>query len=132
MSISGRVRGWGRSTSVGRPFGITIDAAGQRAFTANVKSDDVTVIEIATRKVVGRVAAGRRPYAVALAQGRGFVTDQYGGTVTVFDQSTLQPIKQIEACDHPEGIEPDADGANVYVACWGDDVLRASIPKVSQ
>lgn len=112
------------SVDVGsRPFGITIDASGQRAFTANVKSDDVTVIEIATRKVIGRVAAGRRPYAVALAQGKGFVTDQYGGTVTVFDQSTLQPIKRIEACDHPEGIEPDADGANVYVACWGDDVL---------
>jgi YVTN family beta-propeller protein len=112
-----------------RPFGITIDGDGQRAFTANVKSDDVTVIEIATRKVIGRVPTGRRPYAVALAHGKGFVTDQYGGTVTVFDQSTLAPIKRIDACDHPEGIEPDADGTNVYLACWGDDVLLRIDPR---
>nr|WP_290990128.1 beta-propeller fold lactonase family protein [Hyphomicrobium sp.] len=106
-----------------RPFGITIDKAGARAFTANVKSDDVTVIDIAARTVVGKVPTGRRPYAVALAQGRGFVTDQYGGTITVFDQGTLAPIKRIDACDHPEGIEADAAETNVYVACWGDDVL---------
>ncbi len=106
-----------------RPFGITIDDEGGRAYTANVKSDDVTVIDIAERKVIGRIATGRRPYAVALARGKGFVTDQYGGTVTVFDQVKLAPIKTIEACDHPEGIEADTLAANVYVACWGDDVL---------
>lgn len=118
------------SVEVGsRPFGITIDDAGKRAFTANVKSDDVTVIDIATRKVIGRVPVGRRPYAVALAQGSGFVTDQYGGTITVFDQATFAPIKRIDACDHPEGIEPDAGRANVYVACWGDDVLLRIDPR---
>jgi YVTN family beta-propeller protein len=60
---------------------------------------------------------------VALAQGKGFVTDQYGGTITVFDEATLAPLKRIDACDHPEGIQSDETGANVYVACWGDDVL---------
>lgn len=112
-----------------RPFGITIDKAGARAFTANVRSDDVTVIDIATRTVIGRVPTGRRPYAVALAQGRGFVTDQYGGTITVFDQATLAPITQIKACDHPEGIEADVSEANIYVACWGDDALLRIDPQ---
>ena len=106
-----------------RPFGVTIDAEGQRAYTANVASDDVSIIDIAGRKVIGTVKTGRRPYAVALAKGKGFVTDQYVGTVTVFDTATLQPVKTIEACDHPEGIEADAGGANVYVACWGDNLL---------
>ncbi|WP_045837942.1 beta-propeller fold lactonase family protein [Hyphomicrobium sp. 99] len=118
------------SVAVGsRPFGITIDNAGARAFTANVKSDDVTVIEIATSTLIGRVPTGRRPYAVALAKGRGFVTDQYGGTITVFDLGTLAPIKRIEACDHPEGIEADAGETNIYVACWGDDVLLRIDPQ---
>ena len=106
-----------------RPFGITIDADGQRAYTANVASDDVTVIDIASRKAVGRVGAGRRPYAVALARGRGFVTDQYSGTISVFDAATLRSLKAIDACDHPEGIEADAGGETVYVACWGDNVV---------
>ena len=110
------------SLTVGtRPFGITIDADGKYAYTANVGSDDVTVIDLASRSVKGTVKAGRRPYAVALAGGKGFVTDQYAGTLTVFDSTTLQTLKTIEACDHPEGIEAK-DGA-VYVACWGDNKL---------
>lgn len=104
-----------------RPFGITIDADGKRAYTANVGSDDVSVIDLAARKLTGTVKAGRRPYAVALEGGKGFVTDQYGGTITVFDTATLKTVKTIEACDHPEGIE-SADGS-IYVACWGDNLL---------
>lgn len=104
-----------------RPFGITIDAGGKRAYTANVGSDDVSVVDIAARKTVGTVKTGRRPYAVALSNGKGFVTDQYSGTITVFDEATLETLKTIEACDHPEGIEAK-DGA-VYVACWGDNLL---------
>lgn len=106
-----------------RPFGITIDAKGERAYTANVKGNDVTVIDIATRRVLGSVPTGRRPYAVALVNGRGFSTDQYGGSVTVFDLGKLTPIKTIKACDHPEGIEADPSGHDVYVACWGDNLL---------
>ena len=106
-----------------RPFGITIDAAGKRAYTANVASDDVSVIDLAERKVIGTVKVGKRPYAVAFAADKGFVTDQYVGYGTVFDTATLRRIKTIEACDHPEGIEADAAGSAVYVACWGDNLL---------
>jgi YVTN family beta-propeller protein len=106
-----------------RPFGITVDDKGERAYTANVKSNDVTVIDIASRRVLGTIPTGRRPYAVALVNGRGFSTDQYGGSITVFDLEKLAPTKTIRACDHPEGIEADASGHDVYVACWGDNVL---------
>ncbi|MGL4397178.1 MAG: beta-propeller fold lactonase family protein [Hyphomicrobium sp.] len=106
-----------------RPFGITITPDGARAVTANVGSDDVSVIDIAGQAVVGRVAVGRRPYAIAFAAGRGFVTDQYAGTVTVYDAATLAVAATIEACDHPEGIAADATGKAVYVACWGDNEL---------
>lgn len=104
-----------------RPFGVTIDEKGQFAYTANVASNDVTVIDIARRTAAGTIKTGLRPYAVALSGRQGFVTDQYGGTVTVFDTLTRGTLKTIEACDHPEGI--DAQGGAVYVACWGDNVL---------
>lgn len=106
-----------------RPFGVTIDSGGKLAYTANVASDDVTVVDIAAHKVVQTIAVGKRPYAVALAAGRGFVTDQYGGTVTVFDVKSGTKEKAIDACDHPEGIEADTAGAHVYVACWGDNIV---------
>ncbi len=90
-----------------RPFGITVSPDGKAAYTANVGSDDVSVIDVSTRTVSGTVKVGRRPYAVALSGGRGFVTDQYAGTVTVFDSEALTTVKTIEACDHPEGIEAE-------------------------
>ena len=104
------------------PFGITLDAAAGRAYTANVTGDDVSVLDLAARREIGRVQTGRRPYVIALAQGRGFVTDQYAGSVTAFDLATLKPIADIDVGDHPEGIAADEDG-RLYVANWGDNTL---------
>lgn len=114
-----------RTVEVGtRPFGVTIDADGRRAYTANVKSDDVSVIDIALGKTVATVRVGSRPYAVALAGGRGFVTDQYGATVTVFDLATHEIEKAIDVGEFPEGIEADPTGKAVYVACWDANTLE--------
>ena len=106
-----------------RPFGITIDASGTRAYTANVASDDVSVIDIAKRTVIATVKVERRPYAVALAGGRAFVTNQYTSTVSVIDLAGMKVIKSIPVGDHPEGIAADPAGKYVYVACWFDNVL---------
>jgi YVTN family beta-propeller protein len=107
-----------RSRSARIPLASTIDKKGERAYTANVESNDISVVDLKEGKLLGNVAAGKRPYAVALAKGRGFATDQYGGTVSVFDLATLQPVKRITVGDYPEGIESSADGNNVYVVNW--------------
>jgi YVTN family beta-propeller protein len=80
---------------------LTLDGG---ATTANVESNDVSVVDLAAKTLLGTVAVGKRPYAVALAKGRGFSADQYGGTVSVFDLATLQPVKRISVGDCPEGI----------------------------
>jgi len=81
------------------------------------------VIDVAQSKVIATVPVGRRPYAVALSPTRAFVTDQYGGTVSVIDLKTLSKTNTIEACDHPEGINYDGTRKVVYVACWFDNKL---------
>lgn len=105
------------------PFGITLDAQARRAYTANVTGDDVSVIDLTEKREVGRVKTGKRPYVIALTEKRGFVTDQYSGTVTVFDRATLAPETRIEVGDHPEGIATTADGRSVIVANWGSNTL---------
>ena len=82
----------------------------------------MSVIDLAAGREIGRVPTGRRPYVIALAAGRGFVTGQYAGSVTVFDLATLKPVADIDVGDHPEGIAADADG-HLYVANWGDNTL---------
>ncbi|MDZ4842787.1 MAG: YncE family protein [Hyphomicrobium aestuarii] len=106
-----------------RPFGVTLNADATRAYTANVGSNDVTVVDVEAGKPLASISVGRRPYAIALSLTHGFVTDQYGGTITVFDLATNSVTKTVEACDHPEGIGFDPGRRMVYVACWGDNVL---------
>ncbi|GJE54044.1 MULTISPECIES: YncE family protein [Methylobacterium] len=105
------------------PFGLTLSADGRRAYTANVTSNDVSVIDVAARREIGRVKTGDRPYVVALAGGRGFVTDQYSNTVTAFGLDDLKPAGTIDVEDHPEGIAAAKDGKTLYVANWGDNSL---------
>jgi YVTN family beta-propeller protein len=38
------------------PFGVTIDPQGVRAYTANVESNDVSVVDLAAAKPIGTVA----------------------------------------------------------------------------
>ena len=80
------VRGTAKTGS--RPFGVTIDEATHRVFAANVASNSVTVADLASGKVLAEVKVGERPYAVALASGKAFVTNQYAGTLSVFDAQT--------------------------------------------
>jgi YVTN family beta-propeller protein len=111
---------------VGRhPFGVTIDAAGARAFVANVESDEVSVVDIAARRVVGVLKTVSRPYTVALAAGRVFVADQHADAVSVFDAASLAPAGEVEVGEYPEGIAASADGSRVYVANWFSNELWA-------
>jgi len=105
------------------PFGLVLDAGKGRAYTANVESNDVSVVDLAEGREIGRIKTGERPYVLALAGGRGFVTDQYSGTVTVFDLDALKVVKTIEVGDHPEGIAASPDGTKLYAANWGSNTL---------
>jgi YVTN family beta-propeller protein len=80
---------------------------------------------------LAEIKVGERPYAVALAQGKGFVTDQYGGTLTVFDAASYAVLGKITVAQYPEGIEASADGRYIYVANWFDNKFM-KIDAISQ
>jgi YVTN family beta-propeller protein len=70
------------------------------------------------------VSVGLRPYAVARAGTRLFVTNQHAESVSVVDAVTLEPVTTIRVGAFPEGIEADASGATVWVACWDANTLE--------
>ena len=106
-----------------RPFGVSFSPDGARVYAANVGSDSVSVVDARGHFVVRTVPVGSHPYDAIETMGKVFVTDQYGGTVTVFDPDNGQRIDQLECCDYPEGIAAGSDGKFVYVANWFANTL---------
>ncbi|MQW89020.1 YncE family protein [Sinorhizobium saheli] len=105
-----------------RPFGLTFSPDG-RLFSADVGSNTVTAVDPASGRVLGHVTTRDRPYAVAFASGRGFVTNQYDDSVSVFDARSLAAIAVIDTGEYPEGIDASADGRRIIVANWFSNSL---------
>ena len=81
------------------------------------------MVDISSGTVLAEVKTGERPYAVALASGKAFVTNQYEGTLTVFDSDTYKPAGEIEVGEYPEGVAASGDGKFIYVANWFDNTV---------
>jgi len=82
---------------------LTFDAAGRRLYVSHV--DRVTVIDVATRKVVGAVAPLKDSHGIAIVSklGKGYADSGDDGIVKVFSLDDLHIIKQIK-------VSVDADG----------------------
>ena len=93
------------------PFGVTIDAAGARAYSANVELDDVSVIDLAARKVVGD-AEDRKPALYGGAGGRAAFSSPTS-TPTRSASSTRQASRRpgrSRSANIPRGSPPAATG----------------------
>lgn len=110
-----------------RPFGVTFSPDG-RLFSADVGSNTVTAVDPVSGQVLGHAATRERPYAVAFAGGRGFVTNQYDDSVSVFDATSLAAIATIDTGEYPEGIDTTADGRQIVVANWFSNSLTVIDP----
>jgi YVTN family beta-propeller protein len=105
-----------------RPFGLAFAPDG-RAFSADVGSNTVTAVDPEDGRVLGKIETGERPYGIAFAQGRGFVTNQYGDSVSVFDAKTYAAVAVIDVGGYPEGIDTTTDGRQIVVANWDSNTL---------
>jgi YVTN family beta-propeller protein len=51
-----------------RPWGIAVSGDGKTLYTANGPSNDVSIIDVATRQVTRKVPVGDGPWGVALVE----------------------------------------------------------------
>jgi YVTN family beta-propeller protein len=109
-----------RTVTVGKhPFGVILDPSGRYLFSANVESNDVSVVDLASFHKLRDIPVGDRPYALAVAQNRLFVTNQYESSVSVIELSDLTAAsRKVPVGEYPEGIASHLDGKRVYVANW--------------
>jgi len=67
------------------PAGIALSPAGDRLYAAENLGDDLAEVDLASGKVVGRLPAGRYPYAVAVGPDGAVYVSAWGGSeVSIF------------------------------------------------
>lgn len=103
------------------PFGLRLAPDGRSLWVTNVQSHDVSVIALEGGGGERRVGVGHRPYCVAFAAGRAFVSNQYGDSVSVIDAGSLETLATLPVVTYPEGI--DSDGRTVWVVSWMDEQM---------
>lgn len=100
-------------------------AAAPFAYVTNQASHDVSVVDLATDRVVATVPVGRSPAGVAVAGplGRVFVSNPDSRTISVIDMRQQRVVDTWDAGQGPVGIAVAADGARLFVADWYADHL---------
>jgi PQQ-dependent catabolism-associated beta-propeller protein len=99
-------------------------AAELRVFVTNEKSNNVTVIQAVSGKVLGTIAVGQRPRGITVsADGRRvFVANSNSNNVSVIDSASLKVIDTFPAGVDPEGITIDRRN-RLYVANENESAL---------
>jgi YVTN family beta-propeller protein len=89
----------------------------ERVYVPNEESDDVAVIDPETFEVIGRFAVGDAPEHVNPDWGLEnlYVSNMNGGTLTVVDPMTSQPIDTIDLPIFPYALYYTLDGSKAMV-----------------
>jgi YVTN family beta-propeller protein len=106
------------------PAGIACSPDGARLFVAENLADSLVVVDLASRRVVQRLATGRYPYDVAVhADGRVYVSAWGGSWIATFAPrgKGLVAGARITVGPHPTSMLVDGAHARLYVTCATSD-----------
>ena len=107
------------------PAGLALSPRGGQLYVAENLADSLAVVDLATSRVVQRVATGRYPYAVAVSpDGRIYVSNWGASTVSVFREAPdghLEPDAWIAAGRHPSALLLNATGTRLFAASGSTD-----------
>lgn len=100
------------------PIEITFSSDGRLIYVVCEGSDEVRVVDVASRKVVASIAVGRVPRGIASSpDGRTlYVTNSWSDNVSVIDAAQMRVVETLPAGFEPTGVVVDSRGTTLYVA----------------
>ena len=106
------------------PVGIDLSSDGKTVWWAHSRDGGVSVIDVASRKVVHTIALGtKRSNRIKLTPDGKFalVSDLDAGDLVVLDTTTRKEARRLALGKMPEGIPIPPGGTQAYVAVNGDN-----------
>jgi YVTN family beta-propeller protein len=106
------------------PEGIDLSPDGKHVWSAHSRDGGVSIIDVATKKVVQTVNVGtKRSNRIKLTPDGKFVliSDLEAGDLVVLDAPARKEIKRIALGRSPEGILISPDGSRAFIAVNGDN-----------
>ena len=108
------------------PEGIDVSPDGKEVWTAHLQDGGVSIIDVATRKVMQVIDIGtKRSNRLRFTpDGRlVLVSDLEAGDLVVIERATRREVKRIALGKAPSGILVVPDGSRAYVALTGENAL---------
>jgi YVTN family beta-propeller protein len=107
------------------PAGLAPSIGGGQLYVTENLADSLAVVDLATGRIVQRVATGRYPYGVVVApDGTVYVSNWGASTVSVFRAESdghLVPGAWIAAGRHPSALLLNPSGTRLFVASGSTD-----------
>ena len=108
-------------------LGITTTAmAKQKLYVLSSEGQDITVIDVATNKIIGSVEVGDRPHGIAAprAQDVLYIATEHDNGLTVVDPRTDTVTKKYSVGRRPNEIDVTSDGRFIYFPILKDGVYQ--------
>jgi PQQ-dependent catabolism-associated beta-propeller protein len=101
------------------------EAAAYKAYVSNEKSNTVSIIDTAERKVVGTIKVGQRPRGIAVTRDQKYVLVAVGDddTIQMIDTSSNKVVDTLPSGPDPELFTDDPSGRILYVANENDNTV---------
>ncbi len=104
---------------IGRhPAHVIIDAEGKLAYVTNSEDDNVLVIDVAKKKVAGKIKTGKFPHGLRMSpNGREiYVANVNDNSVSVIDVAQSKEVTRIPVGKAPVQVGFTPDGGRVYIS----------------
>ena len=108
------------------PEGLDLSPNGRELWSAHSRDGGVSVIDVASKKVVHTIQAGtKRSNRIKLTPDGKFalISDLDAGELVVLDAAAHKEVKRLPLGRAPEGILMPASGGRAYVAVNGDNYV---------